>query len=116
MFDDLTVVTRTSDYRLNYIDDIQVDIEFGVTNGIGSPTTYNGENGVISMSFGYGIRCVEGYMGNDCSTLSPMDCSTCNTTMTECPVCSNTSKYIYSLNSWESNHRDGLMGHKNIYI
>ena len=87
VFDDLTATTDISDYRQNYIDNIQVDIEFGVTNGIGSPTTYNGENGVISMSFGYGIRCAEGYMGNNCSTLSPMDCSTCNTTTTECPDC-----------------------------
>ena len=89
VFDNLAVISDTSNYRQNYIDNIQVDIEFVITDGIGSATPYNGENGVISMSFGYGIRCAEGYMGNDCSTLSPMDCSTCNTTTTECPDCPN---------------------------
>ena len=69
VFDDLAVISDTSDYRQNYIDNIQVDIEFGVTNGIGSATTYNGTNSVISMSFGYGIRCAEGYTGNDLSLI-----------------------------------------------
>ena len=76
----------SSDFRQNYIDLIEETFQFGVTDGIGSAATYNGVNGVISMEFGYGIRCAEGYSGNDCST-PPEDCPSCNTTATQCPVC-----------------------------
>ena len=78
----------SSDFRQNYIDLVKETFQFGITDGIGSAVTYNGANGVISMEFGYGIRCAEGYSGNNCST-PPVDC---NTIVTECPVCSNATE------------------------
>ena len=80
VFDDVSIVSGTSDYRQNFIDGFQLEIEFGVTDGIGTPTTYNGDHDVISVRFAYGIRCAEGFSGNDCSTSSPVDCSACNVT------------------------------------
>ena len=68
VFDDLSIISGTSEYRQNFIDGFQVEIEFGVTNGIRNPTTYSGDHGVISMRFGYGIRCAEGFSGDDCNT------------------------------------------------
>lgn len=80
VFDDLSIISGTSEYRQNFIDGFQVEIEFGVTNGIRTPETYNGDHGVISVRFGYGIRCAEGFSGNNCSMSSPVDCSACNVT------------------------------------
>ena len=78
----------SSDFRQNYIDLVKETFQFGITDGIGSAVTYNGANGVISMEFGYGIRCAEGYSGNNCST-PPVDC---NTIVTECPACPKTTE------------------------
>ena len=78
---DNVATSGSSDFRQNYIDLIEQTFQFGITDGITSATTYNGVNGVISMEFGYGIRCAEGYSGNNCST-PPVDC---NIVVTECP-------------------------------